>query len=455
MLGKIKRSTEQEKTISNFFLRPIFIFSKQTIIMFSFQILKYYSQPFVQKAILETAKGRETVCAMEDRRYMRRPDTILYARDIEEKVKSGATSFHCSVERWSQPMQLSPDMKHEEIEQLRTGWDFILDIDAKGKIEHARIAASIILDFLRDMNVKAGIKFSGSRGFHIGISCNAFPKKIDYKETRTLYPELPRAITCFLRDKISDYLLDELIKEEGGVASLVKSVGGSVSSLSPYMFVDLEKEWGNRHLFRAPYSLNEKKWFASVPIKSIHNFNIEDMKPEKVKEYIPFLDNKDEEASELLVAASDWISKRKKHEKPKEKRKIIIKNRIPEEYFPPCIKNILSGLSDYRKRSVFTLATFLRNMNWSNEEIESLMHEWNERNKPPLRGISNQIKWHLNQTRKLLPANCKSELFYAEICRPDNNCKGLKNPINYPFRIIKKKTHIKIKKKNSNKSVAK
>jgi len=349
-------------------------------------------------------------------------------------------------------MQLSSEIKHEELVSLRTGWDFILDIDAKGKLEHAKIAASIILEFLKDIGVRAGIKFSGSRGFHIGISHNAFPKKIDYKETKTLYPEMPRAITCFLRDKINDYLLDELIKEEGGVASLVKSVG-SVSSLSPYMFVDLEKEWGSRHLFRAPYSLNEKTWLASIPIKNINKFNIEDMKPEKIKTYRQFLSNKDEEATELLVAAADWIGKIKKQKIQKTEKRVSIKNRIPEDNFPPCIKHILLGMSDYRKRSIFTLASFLKNMNWSDKEIETSIQEWNEKNKPPLRGISNQIKWHLNQNRKLLPANCGSELFYTGICSPDSNCNNLKNPINYAFRLWK--NNIKLKKQVNNKKVIK
>jgi len=406
--------------------------------LFNFQILKYYSKPAVQKAIAEIAKDREVVCAMEDGRYMRRPDILMYEHDVEEKAKRGATSFHCSVEKWSQPMQLSSEMKQTELDNLRTGWDFILDIDAKAKLEHAKIAAATTLEVLKDMGIKASVKFSGRRGFHIGIASNAFPKTIDYKETRLLYPEMPRSITGFLREKIGDYLLEELIKEEGGVASLVKSVG-SVSSLSAFAFVELEKEWGNRHLFRAPYSLNEKTWLVSLPLKNLKNFKIEDAKPEKVK-YVPFLVNKDEEATELLVEVADWAAKQKKIEKPKTERKTApIKGKIPEAYFPPCIKFILNGLSDCRKRSIFTLASFLRNMNWSKEEIEEAMNKWNERNKPPLRGIRNQLKWHLNQTRKMLPANCGSELFYSEICRPDNNCRDIKNPINYAFKLYKKR----------------
>jgi hypothetical protein len=67
------------------------------------------------------------------------------------------------------------------------------------------------------------------------------------------------------------------------------------------------------------------------------------------------------------------------------------------------------------------------------------------------------LRWHLRQQRNLLPPNCDNEQFYANIgvCTPDKYCKSgtdkitIKNPVNYPFRKMKKplKDLKKIKKR--------
>ena len=409
--------------------------------MHYFRILKYYSNPVVQKEILTIAKDREVVGSNEDGSYLKRPDTLLYPKDIEEKVKNGAIAFHCSVEKWSQPMQLSVNLRKEELNNLRKGFDFLIDIDAKVKLEHAVVTAKVVYEFLKDLGIKPTIKFSGSRGFHIAISSNAFPEKIDFKETKKRYPEIPQILADYISEKIKDNLLEELIASEGGVASLVKTVE-KVSELSPYAFVDIEKNWGNRHLFRMPYSLHPKYWLVSLPIKfeDFKNFKKEMAKPEKIKTNVNFLVNKESEATELLIKALEWKDKQPKEiEKPKRFRRKS-KKPIPEDYFPPCMKLILKGLSDGRKRSLFTLSTFLRAMNWKPEDIEKRIREWNSKNFQPLseRSIKTQLKWHLRQSRELMPANCYSHLFYVSIgvCKPDKYCQ--KNPVNYPFRLMKR-----------------
>ncbi len=410
--------------------------------MHYFRILKYYSKPIIQKEILAVAKNREVVGSNEDGSYLKRPDTLLYPKDIEEKVKNGAIAFHCSVEKWSQPMQLSVNLKQEELNNLRKDFDFLIDIDAKIKLEHAIAAAKVVYEFLKDLGIKPTIKFSGSRGFHIAISSNAFPAKIDFKETKKRYPELPQTLAEYVSEKIKDQLLEELINSEGGVASLVKTVE-KVSELSPYAFVDIEKNWGNRHLFRMPYSLHPKYWLVSLPIKfeELKNFKKETAKPEKIKTDVKFLVNKEDEATELLIKALEWKDKQPKEVlKPKRIRRKS-KKPIPEDYFPPCMKLILKGLSDGRKRSLFTLSTFLRAMNWKPEEIEKRIRDWNSKNFQSLseRAIKTQLKWHFRQSRELMPANCYSHLFYVSIgvCKPDKYCQ--KNPVNYPFRLMKNK----------------
>lgn len=422
--------------------------------MRGFQILKYYSKEKVQKEMIKIAKDREVVGTFLDGSFSKRPDVLTYPRDVEERVKQGVVSFHCSVEKWKNPMSLSSEMNQTELDNLRKGWDYILDLDSKLDLEHAKIAVLAVQDFLKDFGIKISLKFSGSRGFHIFISEKAFPKDvIDNKKIAERYPRTPQIITEFIRHKIKDQLLDELIKYEGGMASLFKKVE-NVSELSPYAFVEFEKEWGNRHLFRMPYSLHTKTWLVSLPleISEIKKFKPENAKPENINFNTSFLKSKGD-ATELLLQALDWSAKQKPEEIIKEKRKISIKTPIPEQYFPPCIKSILNGLSDGRKRSIFTLSTFLQRMNWDPKEIEKRIREWNEKNTVSLRDntIRTQLKWHLRQNREILPANCESELFYRSVgvCKPDNICKGnkitIKNPVNYAFKVLKRKRYIKNK----------
>jgi DNA primase large subunit len=122
---------------------------------------------------------------------------------------------------------------------------------------------------------------------------------------------------------------------------------------------------------------------------------------------------------------------------------------VPEEHFPPCIKNhIFKGVTDGRKRSVFILVNFLRNMGWNVDQIEKRLVEWNEKNYPPLRTnyLRSQLRWHFRQDRNLLPPNCDNQNFYISmgVCDPDEICKGgtdkitIKNPANYPFRKMRK-----------------
>lgn len=434
--------------------------------MYGFQILKYYSQPHVQEKMIEVSRDREVVGTLLDGTFSRRPDVLIYKKDIEEKVKQGIVAFHCSVERWKQPLQVSADFSREHLDGMRKGWDFILDMDAKtdGKkgIEHAKIAAAVVCELLKDYGVTPTIKFSGSRGFHIAVAQEAFPEKLNLVETRVQYPEIPQTITNFIREKIKDMLLDELIKKEGGVSALAKTVP-SLSELSPYAFVEFEKEWGSRHMFRMPYSLHAKTWLVSLPIrqKDLKDFSPENAKPFSFKTDADFLKSKEGEASDLLTQALDWHSKQKismTTNAAKPARKFSVKSPISEEHFPPCIKLVLAGLQDGRKRSIFTLATFLQTMNWPEDDIEEALKEWNKKNKPPLRdnSIRTQLKWHLRQSRKILPANCDSELFYKSIgvCRPDSICTGgtdkiiIKNPVNHAFKSL----GIKVKRFKSDKT---
>ncbi len=438
--------------------------------MHKFKILKYYSKPEVQEYMARIAKNREVVGTYLSGSYSKRPDVLSYPRDVVEKVKDGIVAFHCSVERWKNTLALKPELSEKELAELRIGWDVIIDIDAKAKVEHAAIAAKLICEFLeKDYGITPGVKFSGRRGFHIAVAFEALPKKINFTETRVLYPELLRAIAMFIREKLREKILEELIKFEGGVAALIKTVG-SISELSPFEFLEIEKDWGIRHLFRMPFSLHNKTYLVSLPLawKKLDKFVPENAKPENISKEafeIKFLDNKEGEASQLAVDAFEWWNKLEKSQKSVSeeiaeemqnavKLAVRVHKKIPEELFPPCIKKILSGLEDGRKRSIFTLVTFLRNMGWSNEEIEEKLYEWNSQNAEPLREnyIRTQLKWHFRQKRNLLPANCGNELFYGsiDVCEPDKICELIKNPVTYPFKLLalsKKKKQKKRRRK--------
>jgi len=162
----------------------------------------YYSKPEIQKALLEFSQNREVVP-----RYLegfgKRPDTLQYQSDIMGLVNKGATSFHASEEIWKDPFQISSDMSTEQLDELRKSWDLLIDIDSQF-FDYSRIAAKLIIESLEKHGVtNYGIKFSGSRGFHIIVPGKAFPKEYEGNEMRKMFPEWPRAISKYLLSNIT------------------------------------------------------------------------------------------------------------------------------------------------------------------------------------------------------------------------------------------------------------
>lgn len=434
------------------------------------KIYEYYSRDDIVNEIFKYSRNREVVGSKSNGSFIKRPNILQYPNDIKEAVKNGVVSFHLSVERWKNPMMISDEQKGNRI-----GWDLIFDIDSKITLLESKITAREILKFLKSYGIKnVGVKFSGRRGFHIIVPFEDFPEKINFKYTKDLYPELPRKISFFVREKIKDSLMESLISI-GGMKRLMEHVE-SVEDIDPMEFVnvssfdntklsnlksdqiysniaDVEKDWGNRHLFRAPYALNHKSWLVSLPIKSsnIMDFDPNEARMENVKVKENFLKFGDD-ATDLIIDAIDWsrMHEKKKIVKIVKDQKVFepIKRKISEEMFPPCIKNILNGLSDGKKRSIFTLITFLRSCNWEWDEIEKRLLEWNKHNKKPLsnRAITTQIRWHMSQ-KKMNPPNCSNDLFYRGIgvCKPDETCKGIKNPMSYVYRKMKSLGYIKKK----------
>jgi DNA primase catalytic subunit len=423
------------------------------------QIWNWYSREKVRKAILDFAKNREVVSVFSDGSYGRRPDCLNYDGDILQAVAEGTVAFHSSVERWENPMRLDVGMKREDLNNLRIGWDLLIDLDVKD-FEIAKIATKKFIEALKDHGVKnIGVKFTGNKSFHIIVAFESFPSKVNGIPTKNLYPELPQKIIEYLKWYVKEELKEDLLALDNP-NNISQRVGKPLKEimekdeLDPFKVITVDI-FGSRHLFRMPYSLNENTMLVSLPIKieEIDSFEKEqaEIKKAKVEEsFIKILAKED--ATGLVIEALDWYDKYHKEEEITRveisklpKKPISKKSKIPEEFFPPCIKKILEGLSDGRKRAIFILVTFLRNMNWSMEEIEKKMYEWNEKNKPPLRAnyLRTQLRWHFRQDRNLLPPNCDNKSFYEDMGLKEfcDECSklGFKNPVNYPFLILKRK----------------
>ena len=69
-------------------------------------VLKYYKRKEIQEAMLAAAENKEVAVSFGGKGYGKRPDMLRYPSDVIEFVKQGATSFHCSEEIWSNPLQV-------------------------------------------------------------------------------------------------------------------------------------------------------------------------------------------------------------------------------------------------------------------------------------------------------------------------------------------------------------
>jgi len=392
----------------------------------------YYSKPEVQKAIFEFCKNRETIPRYFEG-FGKRPDSFEYKGDSFELVKKGATSFHCSEEIWQDPMKINTEMNEDQLNELRTGWDLLLDIDSK-YLDYSKIMAELIIKMFKFHGIKnIKIKFSGSKGFHIIIPWKAFPKEINNVQTKDKFPEWPRIIVRYLIEKTKKQLIEKVSDLERP-SKYIRSFQAPKEVMPDLVLV------APRHLFRTPYSLHEKTALASVVIdpEKVSEFDMKDADPMKVeiKNFMP--DSEEGEAKELLVQALDWYKDNNPDEEEKRTNsdfKSIKITNLSEDNLPPCIKKILSGLSDGRKRSIFILINLFRSIGMDRDELEKRIYQWNEKNKPPLKQgiIKNQLKVAY-KGKPLMPPNCREYYQGIGVCNPDNFCRLIKNPVNYVVR---------------------
>lgn len=485
-------------------------------------LLKYYKRQDIQEAIVEAAAGKEVAVKFGDRGFGKRPDTLKYPNDVLEFAKQRATSFHCSEELWTNPLLLKPGLRPSELDSIRKGWDLVLDIDCPDW-EVSKVITFLLIKSLKEHRIKSvSLKFSGNKGFHIGVPFEAFPKKIGQKKVEEMFPSGPKEIAMYLLDFISrnyakvkdndvmlgdfrfsieklrgiakeeitrkvcpeckrqisvkgkssfeflcgkcgerveakedtgmmtcpkcGYIMDMTHGSDEGCACGYRGVAEQV--FNPFSIIEVDTILiSSRHLYRMPYSLHEKSGMASLPIlpESVLDFEKEMALPQNIKITEKFLDRESaspSEASYLVLKAIDFAAEKRIGEERENGRKRAQKREfdkpqsaMPEEFFPPCIINILKGMDDGKKRCMFILVNFLSSLGWDNDAIEKKLKEWNKKNREELREVTilGQVSYQKRRAGSILPPNCDNKMYYKDIriCAPDSLCQKIRNPVNY------------------------
>lgn len=405
------------------------------------KIRQYYQQDELVDRIVELCQYRE-VAPTYPTGYGKRPDAVNFPGDFLDLVENGAVAFHASVERWKNPLLID---NVSDLDKLRETWDLVIDIDCDESFPLAKETASLVVRELEQHGIgNVSVKFSGNRGFHIGVRAEAFPEEVNGTELSEMYPALPRGIIEYLRENLEDEMVS-LVREHGYGEAMQTDDG-----VDPYLVSDIENDWGQRHLFRLPYSLHDGSWLVSLPIQpgEIAGFEKEDASIEKVDFDQGFLDSYTEnEASNLVVQALDFVESQREREAEERKKRgdreyERPEDAIPEEYWPPTIHNILEGLEDGRKRGLFILINFWRTVGLGWNEIESRVWSWNERNAEPLREsyVTSQLDWHRNREETVPPPNYDANGYYRDmqVYEGDPLEEKVSNPVSYAFRQAKK-----------------
>ncbi len=427
--------------------------------------LSHYKRSDIQEEIIANAKDREVAAKFNDN-FGKRPDVLRHNSDILELAKQGATSFHASEELWRNPLQLDTSMRRQELDNLRIGWDLVIDIDC-AVFDYSKIAADLVVKALKFHKVKSvSCKFSGNKGFHIGVPFEAFPEKVENESIKNMFPDAPKKIALYIKHMILEEFGERILNLEGEISKVLEKTGKKASEVlykdkgrtkfNPDSILQMDTLLiSSRHLYRMPYSLHEKSGLVSTPLNpdKVLLFRKEFALPKNVRisshRFLSRENAEKDEAKRLFVEAFDFHAKedvqsinsdRKEFEAPK--------SALPEEMFPPCIKNILKGMEDGRKRALFILVNYFTSIGWDYDMIEKKLNEWNAKNREPLREVylTSHVRYHKQQQKKILPPNCpkrennipliNQQNYYTElqICKPDSFCAKIKNPAQYTTR---------------------
>ncbi|MBI4439118.1 hypothetical protein HY640_04255 [Candidatus Woesearchaeota archaeon] len=422
--------------------------------------IRHYKREDVQEEIVAAAHGREFAVRFGDS-FGQRPDVLRRPAEVLELAQAGATSFHCSEELWSNPLRLSTGMSRAELDELRAGWDLVLDVDC-AFLEYSKIAADEIVRVLSAHSIGCvSAKFSGNKGFHIGVPFSAFPEEIGGKDARLVFPESARVIAAYIKERIKGNVTMRLLElENSNVSSIKERTGRDIPAGLSVTFSDTpetaqQKMSGyiesflnidtvlisSRHLYRLPYSLHEKSGLVSVPIDpgQVMGFERQSALPEKiVVGGFRFLDKsgcRPGEAKELFDQAYYMHMQAVESRRQPDGSKRVFsqpEGAVLESYWPPCIRKVSFGLEDGRKRGLFILVNFLSSVGWEFRDLSLYVKEWNRKNRPPLGDayVDGQIYYFQQRAKSVLPPNCSNPGYYADMgikCTEDI-CSRFRNP---------------------------
>ena len=418
--------------------------------------LTHYKRQDIQEEIVYNSVDREIAAKFGDS-FGKRPDILRNPSDIMELAKQGVTSFHASEELWKNPLQIDTSMKRHELDALRSGWDLIIDIDCT-VFDYSKIAADLVIKALKFHKVKSiSCKFSGNKGFHIGVPFEAFPEKVKNEETKNMFPEAPKKVALYIKHMIMPEFgvkilefekndIGKVLEKTGKTSGEVIFIENGQKKFNPESILQMDTLLiSSRHLYRMPYSLHEKSGLVSIPFNpdKVMLFQKELALPKNVKiSAHRFLDRKNvekDEAKRLFVEAFDFHVKEDPNAEPGKRKEFDApENALPEELFPPCVKLILNGLEDGRKRALLVLINYFTSIGWDYDAIEKKLVEWNKKNKEPIRDVYllGQLRYHKQMRKKVLPPNCSNEMYMLNmgVCKPDIFCPKIKNPAQYSIR---------------------
>lgn len=480
--------------------------------------LMWYKRLDVRRAMLAGAVKKEIGTRYTDS-FGKRPDALDYEQDILDMVQQGATSFHASEELWSNPRSIDVSMDKKQIAELRIGWDLVFDIDFTNFEATKIITHALCMELEKHGIHHYGVKFSGNKGFHIGVAWESFPHELNTISVASLFPEAARQIADYLvfsldnpdnnfrlSEQLRTVMTEEASREHtksvcakcgrdkkhkkyeqhfvcgrcGHIdvkpaefenyleCSVCKSfmervvhetdtstecVCGSVTVRDK---IDLKIDTqliSSRHLYRLEYSLHEKSGLVSMPLPNNHilTFQRDEAKPELIKEFPDFWNRTAlGEATQLFIRSQAFSVP---EDKVEQAEVIWDMDSAPEDMFPPCMKIILAGIKDGKKRSAFILINFLQSVGWNKDMIEKRLGEWNAKNPEPLREVTlkGSLRYHIG--KKVLPPNCDNKAYYLDfaVCKPDQLCSRIKNPVQYVKLKMRQKG---VKQKTSDKSPA-
>ena len=427
---------------------------------------EFYSRKDIQERLLHFSKNRE-IGVMFDGYFGKRPDVIENYFDLKTLVNKGVRSFHCSEERWLNPLILGSEKKIQDRDANRLGWDLILDLDGVDFV-YSQIVGKILIDYFTSISVyNVSVKFSGNKGFHLAIPFEAFSKYNGLNETRLLFPNVAKKIAMYLMYQLRGEISRTILDLDGGIDGISKKYDipkeDLVNKDAGSHYFDFMKVIEidtilitSRHLFRMPYSFNEKSGLVSIPLANnrIMDFSKEEAKPENVDplkyskfEFLKYDDTYGKDGDILLhlieqpdddsftgdsgtyIDSGDLEEKISliQNRKRESLGKMIlasggevfeIEGTIEMKDFPETIKFALqNNFIDGKKRGLFLLLTYLTSINWTFDQIGDVIKTWNKNQEEPLKWnyIQAQISWFKAQPGKISPPKFTNDNYFKHI----------------------------------------